>query len=312
METAAHATAASLRALLASTVDYAGLFPPATLQLEPALQNYAEYLRSPDAWMLGAFVLPVEQFGAAEKHLEQFDDRRPLRISALGKRTENTEAFTDTLAQHAQMISDWSRKHSSRSHVAQFEMPLPPDLDENLFLAIRSLVAPLGIQAFWEAPAEEAERTIATLAKHNRSRAGDPFGYKLRTGGVVASAFPDTAKVARALVSAAKNEVPIKFTAGLHHPVRRFHDSVATKMHGFLNVLGAGVLTAELNWNEDQTVRMLEDEDADAFRFTEKCMRWRDFEISTERIASLRKQVTSFGSCSFDEPRDDLRALSLL
>src|SRR4051794_41596147 len=64
--------AASLRALLAATVDYAGLFPPATLALEPALGNYAEYLRSDDAWMLGAFVLPVEQFSAAEGHLDLF------------------------------------------------------------------------------------------------------------------------------------------------------------------------------------------------------------------------------------------------
>ena len=39
--------AASLRALLAHTIDYAGMFPPCQLALEPALKNQAEYLRTP-------------------------------------------------------------------------------------------------------------------------------------------------------------------------------------------------------------------------------------------------------------------------
>ena len=61
--------ATSLRALLAHSIDYAGMFPPCQLELEPALKNQAQYLRSTDAWMLSAFVLPVEQFGAAKQLL---------------------------------------------------------------------------------------------------------------------------------------------------------------------------------------------------------------------------------------------------
>ena len=52
----------SLGALLAQSIDYAGMFPPCSLGLEPALQNQAEYVRSPEAWMLNTFVLPVDQF----------------------------------------------------------------------------------------------------------------------------------------------------------------------------------------------------------------------------------------------------------
>jgi hypothetical protein len=106
--------------------------------------------------------------------------------------------------------------------------------------------------------------------------------------------------------------VPIKFTAGLHHPVRLFHESVQTKMHGFLNVLGAGVLAAEHAWNEQQTAEMLDDESPGSFAFTDGFFSWRDWEIAIERISELRKLVTSLGSCSFDEPREDLRALKLL
>ena len=78
--------AASLRALLADAIDYAGLFPPASLTLEPALRNHAEYVRLPDAWMLGTFILPVAEFDAAARRLSPFKNEYPLRISALGPR----------------------------------------------------------------------------------------------------------------------------------------------------------------------------------------------------------------------------------
>ena len=82
--------AASLRALLANSVDYAGLFPPATLALEPALQNHAAYVRDPDVWMLGAFVLPVGKFEEAAAYLARF--RRRALAADFGARAEDRYA----------------------------------------------------------------------------------------------------------------------------------------------------------------------------------------------------------------------------
>ncbi len=53
--------AESLRALLANVVDYAGLYPPASLPLGEVVANYERYLLSPDAWMLNRLVLPTEK-----------------------------------------------------------------------------------------------------------------------------------------------------------------------------------------------------------------------------------------------------------
>jgi len=129
---------------------------------------------------------------------------------------------------------------------------------------------------------------------------------------VTAEAFPSGAQIARALVATVRHQVPIKFTAGLHHPVRLFHESVKTKMHGFLNVLGAGVLAAEHRWSENQTQKMLAGEKASSFSFDDETFAWREWKITTAQIAARRRLVTSLGSCSFDEPRDDLRGLALL
>src|SRR4051812_24290181 len=87
----------SLRALLDQAIDYAGMFPPCSLALEPALLNQASYVRSPEAWMLNGFVLPVGQFNAAAKFVSQFDASHPLRIAALGPKITNAEGFVDAL-----------------------------------------------------------------------------------------------------------------------------------------------------------------------------------------------------------------------
>jgi hypothetical protein len=119
-------------------------------------------------------------------------------------------------------------------------------------------------------------------------------------------------QIAKALVIPATHQLPIKFTAGLHHPLRQYREEVQTRMHGFLNVLGAAALAAEHRWDTNQTAMMLEDENVDSFSFTDAFFAWREWRIDTKRLQYRRRFAVSFGSCSFDEPREDLRALGFL
>jgi len=295
---------ASLRALLADTIDYAGLFPPADLSLATALQKQGTYVRSPDRWMLGSFILPIAKFPEARTELTHFDPEHPLQISGLGPQTAKAAEFRAALDTSAGAIKEFVAEHKDLVSIRQFEMPLPRGPVAKSLGVARATLGDLALNIFWEATADAAVKTIEALA-------GSGAGFKLRTGGVTADAFPTGAQIARALVTAAKHRVPIKFTAGLHHPILKFHDSVGTKMHGFLNVLGAGLLAAEHRWSESQTQEMLAEEDPSSFVFEEELLRWREWTISTAQITQRRQLVTSLGSCSFDEPRDDLRALGL-
>jgi len=300
--------ASSLRALLARAIDYAGMFPPCSLALEPALKNQANYVRSAGSWMLSTFVLPIAKFGEADQFVSQFDKHHQLRVSALGAKAENAKDFLVEVKNASETIRLFQEQHPDPIAVVQLEMVLPQDVDLAKLSEAAALLGELKLQTFWETPAESAAQTIALLG-----RAKQPaFGYKLRTGGVTADAFPSSVQIARALLASTKNHVPIKFTAGLHHPIRQFRDEVKTEMHGFLNVLGAGVLSAEHNWDEAQAIEMLEDQRAASFEFHDTVFAWREWEITLDRIKARRKFVTSFGSCSFDEPREDLRALKLL
>lgn len=304
------ALAATLRALLERSIDYAGMFPPCSLALGPVLKNQSQYVRSSDSWMLNAFVLPIAKFEAAAASLSQFERQYPLRISALGPKTESANDFGSALKMTMETIRSFAARHGDIVSISQLEMSLPAEISDDLLAEAQSIIGELDV--FWETPAGDAAQTIASLAVHHANTLARTFGYKLRTGGVTADAFPSSQQIARALVESAKREVPIKFTAGLHHPVRQFRDEVKTKMHGFLNVLGAGVLAAEHRWDEMQTAEMLKDEDASSFSFDDESFAWREWKIDTKQIVERRKLVTSFGSCSFDEPREDLRALKFL
>jgi hypothetical protein len=301
---------ASLRTLLSCSIDYAGMFPPCSLALEPALQNHAGYVRSPEAWMLNTFVLPVQQFDSARPLLSNFDPLHPLRVTALGPKTADMDSFLGALEDLDLAIRSFSKYNADLVSIAQLEMFLPDDVEQACLQKAKAIVGNLPV--FWEAPPGKAEKTIALLATHNSDQDVVTFGYKLRTGGVTADAFPTSAQIAKALVKAGTHQLAIKFTAGLHHPMRQFREEVKTKMHGFLNVLGTAILTAEYQWDVNQAVTMLEDENPESFSFTDGFFAWRDWKIDTEHLKSRRRFVRSFGSCSFDEPRDDLRALNLL
>ena len=304
------AVSISLRTLLNQSIDYAGMFPPCSLGLEVALKNHAQYVRLADSWMLGGFVLPIEQFDAAKQLLSEFDPLHTLRVAALGPKTATADAFLDALDDIDAAIRSFARYDVDLISINHLEMLLPPDVDLAVLKEAKAILGDLPV--FWEAPPDRAQQTIALVAGHNSDEEVATFGYKLRTGGVTADAFPTSAQIANALVTPATHQLPIKFTAGLHHPIRQFRDEVKTKMHGFLNVLGAAVLAAEHRWNADQAAIMLEDEEPNSFSFTDDFFAWREWKIDVERLRYRRKFVRSFGSCSFDEPRDDLRAQGLL
>jgi len=60
----------AIGALLANVIDYAGCFPPASLPLQTAVENYREYRNGPFAWMLGRFVVSSKDLAAVPSDLD--------------------------------------------------------------------------------------------------------------------------------------------------------------------------------------------------------------------------------------------------
>ncbi len=308
------------RSFLAGLVDYAGLFPPAALPLGPALAEYARHRAGPGAWMLGRFVVPASRLEALAGTLATdpfLAGRRSWRLAVLSGAPELPAALAAIAAQ-ADAIVACEQGGPGGLTVEALELPLPAKagaagaLAEALAdegLGGRDLCLEVG------ADVEAALDGIAAAAADwsGPSGAFPQLGAKLRCGGVTADAFPAPSRVVAVIGGCALRGLPLKFTAGLHHPVRHLSAEPAVMMHGFLNVVGAALLA---NAGIDDPAVLLgcvEETDPAAFRLDRGGFAWRDHVVAAAAVARARAGlVGGFGSCSFDEPRQDLVDLGLL
>lgn len=298
---------------MAGMIDYAGLYPPASLPLEQAWANFVAYQQDPHSWMLSRFVIPARRL--AELNPPPGPE---LGFTALGRGGADVMEFLANLHLDLADVRAFQETFAGRVRVDMFEaaLPAPALADESaarqVLDACQEALDGRGLMVFLEAPAGEgwqarAEVLIRTLGGREQ------VGFKLRTGGVTPEAFPGPQQVAWALASAREAGVPMKCTAGLHHPIRHFNEGVQAKMHGFLNVFAAGLLAVTANLAQTDLQAILEDEDPQHFVFDERGFTWNgQFTVSSQEIIRARGQMVSFGSCSFDEPKQDLQALGLL
>ncbi|HEY3928303.1 MAG TPA: hypothetical protein VGL89_08010 [Candidatus Koribacter sp.] len=286
------ATTPALHALLASLIDYAGLFPPAGLDMETAVSNYARYKTGPYAWMLGRFVVPVAR-------LEEFETawlwaKAPAgwKLSALVAKLEELEA-----------VKAFNAKQNWKVEIDAVELKAG---------SVADIHEVNGVTAYVEVPSNvDPTHMIAAMA-HENLRA------KIRTGGLTADAFPQVTAVARFLRACAGAHIPFKATAGLHHPVRCMKpftykpDSPKGTMHGFLNVFLAAAMVRR-GYANMLVEQVLAEENPRAFQFSDDAVRWRDAQFSSAELTDVRTNFAiAFGSCSFEDPITDLQALGLL
>jgi hypothetical protein len=329
---------ASLRALLAKIIDYAGLFPPANLPLDRAIRNYARHRKGAEQWMLGRFIVGAARLPELAPFDKLFEENPPFLFAVLGRGGRTAEELQQGLNDDLANIAEFCQRHAGRVQIDVLEVKLPDDLlkPQNHQAACYTLVraadlieaySPIPLKPFFEIAFAGDWRTSVDngaaalqhmvdfaqarlLGAYQRYR---PAGFKLRCAGQTASAFPSPEQVAHVVVACRDRGLALKATAGLHHPVRCLDKSMKTHAHGFLNLFVAAVLAAAHNLQEEQVRKIIEDEDASHFAFDEAGLRWQDLSASLPDITSCRQEfATAFGSCSFDEPREDLRALHLL
>ena len=288
----------ALRALLTGIVDYAGLFPPAGLDLATAVDNYGAYNESDDAWMLGRFVVPVTRLDdlARAPEAASGSDGSPGRLAAL--------LGPDPLR-------DIDRARSFNAGRGDISVDvLEGKLPANVLADVAAAGA--GFEVFVELSlAEHPDAILSAIGA-----AG--LQAKIRTGGVTPEAIPDARAVLRAMRCAIEMKIPFKATAGLHHPLCGDHsltyEAAAPRaiMFGFMNVFLAAAFL-EQGMGDDEALRLLGEQNAAAFSIGRHEVRWRDSALGEDELAAMRRGVArSFGSCSFREPVDDLRALGWL
>lgn len=290
----------ALRALLTGAIDYAGLFPPAGLDMAAAVRNYSEYRRGADAWALGRFVLPasrLEEFIAARLDGGMRDGNEPAwGVSAI----LGADPEADLLA-----IRAANQRLAGVAVIDSVEARAAAAVDVERLAP----VAASGTEVFVEIPLDGDVASITLAVARAGARA------KIRTGGVTLEAFPAAAQVAHFLGSCHQRGIAFKATAGLHHPIRAAYrltydaNSPRAEMFGFLNVMLAAVL-AWKGEDEVTVAALLEERSPAALALEPAAIRWQEHALSAEEISRARSAfVRGFGSCSFREPLDELGVL---
>jgi hypothetical protein len=304
---AAHA----LDALLRGLVDYAGLFPPASLPMAAAVANYAYYSGSEYSWILGRFILPVARLAEFE---QAFDKSfvETSRDESLGGKPWALSALPGAdVAADVTRIREFNERFAPSAHrieIQSIEIKVTsPQEIERL-----SGIIPREFESYLEVPLSGNTRDCISAIANAGRRA------KIRTGGETADKFPPPESVIDFIRLCAAANVAFKATAGLHHPLRSQHrftyqpESPSGVMHGFLNVfLAAAFVRAGMD--AALALELLEEQSAQALHFDSEGIIWREHRLTLRDIQTARNNFSiSFGSCSFTEPVEDLRALHLL
>ena len=259
--------------------------------MDDAVSEYERHRHAPDHWALGRFVAPLSRWDELSNAVRKLPDSGaawPVSILASPADVDRIRSIRAIGDEHLVVDAVESRAES----VAEAG---------NAAGLVR-----LGIDVFVEVNVSADLDAIAA----ELSRIG--AAAKLRTGGVVATAFPESRHVLSFLRACQSAGIRFKATAGLHHAVRGeyrlTYEPVPPTgvMFGFLNV----ALAAALLWfgrDDDIVLAALEERSPASIELTDAGVSWRNERLTIAQLDEVRSEFfVGFGSCSFREPMAEI------
>jgi hypothetical protein len=288
-------SADGLRSLLEQTFDYAGMFPPASLTFQDALRTSHALPNLVRPWLVSTDMV------VRREHLEQLTPEtldaagweRPCTVCVVGVPLEEATAA-------AKQASAILRATKGRIRVVSWELRLDrprPRLAEELVGARRHLDGRIYVEY---ATSEDLwEQMVWPPVPQG-------VGLKVRLAGPDALSHGEQATV---IAGVADHGVAFKATQGLHHPFpepegRGHH-------HGFLTFTAALRLRQAFgrDFGREDILGCLRERDPAALDLTAG-LRYAGRHIEPRRLETLRRALPfAIGSCSLQEPDEDLQAL---
>jgi hypothetical protein len=273
--------------LFTALIDDASLFPPASLPMPIAVGEHRRHRRSGYTEFVSRLLCPASRLRELRSDLAEHD-RFDVGI------------ILDTGVDSLRTVLKLSAV-DPRLKLTVLDIPVPSDGDQAAAVhkTVHALAKlPHQVAAFVELPRMYGWRDALSLV------AARGYGAKLRTGGLVADAFPTEIEVAEFVRACVAEGAPFKCTAGLHHAVRHRDDRTGFEHHGFLNILLATHAAAE-GASVDELTEILAERDP-----AELVEQVADLDPTAPDM--VRHHFVGFGTCNVDEPIDDLTGLGLI
>jgi len=285
------------RVAFSELIDYAGVFPPASLGMNEAVRRFVAHRTAPQGWMLGRIVVAAPRLDDFERSTAEVLGRshqaEPWRVAVVA---------SQSLAEVVNRIQDFNRRHGARVGTGVVIDALEVKAGAAHEIEAAAGAVPAGFELFVEFPVTDQPGELPEAIARCGAMA------KIRTGGVTPDQVPSAADLAATILACYRAGASFKATAGLHDPLTSVRpltydaDAPRATMYGFLNLLVAASLVGSGLSDAAEIVRVLEDESAESFVSTGEGVAWRGRRFSVPDLRVARKFFRSFGSCSFDEP----------
>jgi hypothetical protein len=228
-----------------------------------------------------------------------------ISVTVTGQASHDHKSWEQALTHDSAAMNKFMKDVENHAEIEAFEIRIPDH--EHIESYMKDLKGFDDVDVFVELPwATRIDESLGLLAETQWLRA------KGRTGGLEPSAFPTTEQLAGFLQQCAHLDVPFKLTAGLHHPMPRHDDASGGEMHGFLNVLVAMALIQGHDLTRGEIEDVLAERNPKAFDFFDDGLCWKEHQASMDDVEAVRDLFVSYGSCSVDEPLQDLEEMGLL
>lgn len=314
-------------ALLSQSIDFAGMFPPASLDLDSTLRRAATFRKdSKNPWLMNRVVLALEEVKKLNpsKLFSLGADGSPWLLSVLGNPSpgDSSEDFVKSVAwdfREMRRVHDRYFHSSCKIEQVGYEIRLPNPVyspgegilsGEYIFPALEQIESfwprhmdiyfEVSLEGAWEDTVEGVSRVIAEWLNENSDSSVIP-GLKVRTGGKFT---PRAEQLALVINECATHGIKFKATQGLHHPLSK------GPSFGFINLLAAINFAFSLGQDQFSLAHIQEclvsDQQKD-FVFGTNDFSWKKHVLTNDEIESARRtHAAAFGSCSLDEPDQDL------
>lgn len=289
----------ALDLLTARLFDYAGTFPPASLDLKSALAESARAARlerphivgtdivvdSSDLRLVTPKALASAGFGDTQCAIALVG----IDAVALKRTVPRVQKFNDKnlgIARITSLEVDGRRFETTALQAAREELA-----------DVRLYVEPHITDRGWAASGWSLVEMLGRLA-----RIGVPVGLKVRGSGPRAISTRSLAQLIPQLIT---HNVGLKVTAGMHHPIleREWRNHV-----GFVNTAAALRLRQALGaaFDAEAILGCLNETAADAFAFDGELV-WRAHAVPEDRLGEVMDKLPfTVGTCDVREPDQDL------
>jgi hypothetical protein len=282
--------------------DYAGLFPPASLDMQEALRQAARAPKLRRPRMVGAdMVVPLEQLAGIGRHELYFNGFGDTTCTIAVVGVERKQ-----VAEAVRQVRAYNRKNAPWAKVVALEVHGDAFPAQSL-AALRAAKRGLGdirlfLEPKWTAAKWKAGQAQLLALLEKLKGGAHPVGLKVRCAGPTALSKATLEKLLPAVAAA---RIPLKATQGLHHALPD------GKELGFLNLtLAVRLLQVHGDgFTGKDLAALLREADAGQFAFDDGA-EWGEYGVHEGTLqAAIAELPFTIGSCSLDEPDEELARL---